>query len=133
MNYVIGAIILLGYLIGAILFGFLLVKSAESVTPSHITSMVASVIRKVTGDGHCQRKPSNWFKNSINCIIGFYASLEERIHNRIYQSKPVKERNNQDCARSPEGSLDFLSKDIPQKPHHIKRIISKAKEGSNHD
>jgi hypothetical protein len=104
MDKTIAIIQLLGWLGGAVLFGYLLVKSAESKLPSIITS----VIKNITNYGRKKGNISKWGEDVINNRVSLNTHIKQGFKGWISITKMIHGRNKQSNTRSPEGCLDML-------------------------
>ncbi len=131
---------LVGYLLAAIIFGYLSVKASESVIdiPSAFSKGItkfASAIKKITYYICNKGQDTKWGKNTVNNRIGLDTHLERGLQNGVYQSNLIQKADKQNNSASPEGSLNLIpeqEKRYPTNPlYHIVHIISRIKKGIN--
>jgi hypothetical protein len=115
-------IYLLGILVGAVLFSYLLVKSAESVITSRITSSIATFITNITNYCHKYRQYPQWCKYIINYSVSIYTHLKDRFKCWIRITELVYSRNKQNDTRSPESTIDVIPKEKLDKFPHSPNI-----------
>jgi|WetSurMetagenome_2_1015567.scaffolds.fasta_scaffold139699_3 hypothetical protein len=102
MDKLFAAVYLILILLGALSFSYLLVKSAESELPSHVTSMIASMVKQITNYRHKERKVSDRGKDIINNCVCLDAHLEKRFKGRVRVANFINSRNKQNNTRRPK-------------------------------
>ena len=134
VNQILGVMQLAGYLLAAVIFGYVSVKLSESqiLDPFiDIITKIALSIKNKACDIYHERQQSQSVKHFVNDKINFNTSLEKGTQSGINHSYPVQERNENNCPRSPESRFNLIPKYISKNSFHLKGIIGRVKKGVN--